>query len=87
MADPPPYPDSNLDTSDDTGVGSHHESTTGTPRWVKVFGIIGIALVLLVVIMLLTGGGPGGHGPGRHTRSDGAPAGQTRTTSVTEHGV
>ena len=37
------------------------ESTTGTPRWVKVFAIIGLALVLLVIVMLLTG-----HGPGRH---------------------
>jgi len=34
----------------------------GTPRWVIVFGIIAIVLVLLFVIMLLTG-----HGPGRHT--------------------
>jgi ABC-type transporter Mla subunit MlaD len=40
----------------------------GTPRWVKVFGIIGIVVVLLVSIILVTGvGGPGGHGPGRHT--------------------
>jgi hypothetical protein len=39
-------------------------SYPGTPRWVKVFGIIVIVLVLLVVIMLLTG-----HGPGRHTSS------------------
>lgn len=37
----------------------------GTPRWVKVFGIIGLIVVLLVIILLLTKG-PGGHGPGRH---------------------
>jgi hypothetical protein len=30
----------------------------GTPRWVKVFGIIAIVVVLLVVFMLLTGHGP-----------------------------
>lgn len=41
----------------------------GTPRWVKVFGIIAIGLVLLVVILLLTGGP--GHGPGRHMGSGG----------------
>ena len=38
-----------------------------TPQWVKVFGIVVIALVLLVVILHLTGnslGGPGGHIPG-----------------------
>jgi len=38
---------------------------SGTPRWVKVFGIIAIILVLLVVVMLLIGGGS--HGPGMHT--------------------
>jgi hypothetical protein len=47
MAGPPPYPD----TGDDTG----------TPRWVRVFGIIGIIVVLLFVILHLTGGGVGGH--------------------------
>ena len=39
----------------------------GTPRWVKVSGIIVIVVVVLVVIMLLSG-----HGPGRHTSSAGA---------------
>lgn len=41
------------------------------PRWVKVFGIIAIILVLAVAIGFLTGQlGPGGeHGPGRHTGS------------------
>lgn len=39
-----------------------------TPRWVKVFGIIALILVLLFVIMIFTGvGGP--HGPGRHIPS------------------
>ena len=38
----------------------------GTPRWVKVSGIILIVLVVLVAIMLLVG-----HGPGRHTPSGG----------------
>jgi hypothetical protein len=36
--------------------------TTTTPLWVKVFGVIVIALSLLVGIMLLSGG----HGPGAH---------------------
>jgi hypothetical protein len=53
MADLSPDPDSNGNTSDDTG---------GTPRWVKVFGIIAIILVLLLVIMHFTVGGFGGHG-------------------------
>jgi hypothetical protein len=47
----------------DTGVGSGRESTTSTPRWVKVFGIIVIVLVLLFVILHLTGNSLGGHTP------------------------
>ena len=44
----------------------------GTPRWVKIAGIIAVVLVLLVSIIMLTGvGGP--HGPGRHMPSGGAP--------------
>ena len=41
----------------------------GTPRWVKVFGIIAIVLVLLIVIMLLSGHGPGRHTPSGHAGS------------------
>ncbi len=76
MADPPPDPDS----YPDTGVRPGHGSTTGAPRWVKVFGIIALVLVLLVVVLLLAGGGPGSHGPGRHT------GGQTPFSSVIESG-
>ncbi len=36
----------------------------GTPRWVKVFGVIAIVAIALVVVMLIAG--RGGHGPGRH---------------------
>ncbi len=52
MADPPRYPD----TDDDTGVGPDRGVTTGTPRWVKVFGIIVAVLVLLFVILIFGGG-------------------------------
>ena len=38
--------------------------TAGTPRWVKVFGIIALVLVVLVAVVLIAG--RGGHGPGRH---------------------
>jgi hypothetical protein len=38
------------------------ELSTSMPTWVKVFGIIGIVLILLVVIMMLVGD----HGPGAH---------------------
>ena len=36
-------------------------SPPSTPRWVKVFGIIVIVLILLFVILHLTGNGFGDH--------------------------
>lgn len=39
----------------------------GTPRWVKVFGIIVLVVVLLFVVLLFTRGPHRGHGPGLHT--------------------
>ena len=51
----------------------------GTPRWVKVFGIIAIILVLLFVAMMFFGGE---HGPGRHTSSSDS-GGQAPRSSVT----
>jgi hypothetical protein len=45
-------------------VTENDTQTAGTPRWVKVFGIIALIVVLLVVVMLIVG--RGGHGPGRH---------------------
>jgi hypothetical protein len=43
----------------------------GTPRWVKVFGIALLVLILLVVVIMATGVG-GRHGPGRHLPAGGA---------------
>lgn len=54
-----------------THVEPERGSNTATPRWVKVFGIIALVLVLLVVIIMFTGVG-GEHGPGRHIPSGGA---------------
>jgi hypothetical protein len=36
----------------------------GTPRWVKVLGVLVLLLVLLVAVLHLTGNSPGG--PGSH---------------------
>ncbi len=59
MADLPRYPDTDVDT----GVGSDRGSTTSTPRWVSVLGIIiVVGLVLLLVALHLSGGG----GPNAH---------------------
>lgn len=57
MADPPPSPDTGA-------AGPDRASTSSTPRWVKVAGIIALAVILLLAILLLSGGN---HGPGRHT--------------------
>jgi len=48
-------------------------STGSTPRWVKMFGIIALVLVLLFVILHLAD--PDRHGPRRDTQS-GEPGGQ-----------
>jgi hypothetical protein len=60
MADRPSSPE--RDGSADRGP------TAGPPRWVKVAGIIALALVVLLLIVLLVGGN---HGPGRHQSSRG----------------
>jgi hypothetical protein len=71
MAEPPASPDHDVDS-------------TRTPRWVKVFGIIAVVVVLLFVIMLLTGGA-GRHGPERHTGS--RPGHQTAPSGMTHGGA
>ncbi len=53
MADLPPYPASNDDTGDDTGVGPGRESTRRRPRWVMVFGIILVKLGVIALILVL----------------------------------
>ncbi len=68
MADPPLH--------SDTDAGPGPGSTTASPRWVKVFGIVAFVVVLLVVVMMLVGGGSG-HGPGRHTSSPGVTRADT----------
>jgi hypothetical protein len=41
--------------------------TAGVPRWVKVFVVTALGLVLLMVVVMLLSGGR--HGPGRHLSS------------------
>ena len=54
----------------------------GAPRWVKVFGMITIVLVLLLIILMFTRGPGGrGHGPGLH-----APAGDAERRIPPESG-
>ena len=51
--------------SSDAGLGSGPETKPRTPRWVKVFGIIGLVLAVLIILMVAGVFGEG-HGPGRH---------------------
>ena len=44
-----------------TGSGGEAGSPPPTPRWVKVFGLLALALVLLFVVKHLAGGGFRGH--------------------------
>ncbi len=74
MADPPRYRNSGDDT--DAGRGS----STGTPRWVKVSGIVALLLVVVFVVLKFTGLG-GEHGPARHS-----PAGGSNDTPDTSGG-
>jgi hypothetical protein len=53
-ADPLPYPDA----GDDTATELDRESPPTTPRWVKVFAITAIVLVLLLAGLHLTGNAP-----------------------------
>ena len=46
---------------DDTGMRPDRVSNTSTPRWVKMFWIVVIVLVLVFVILHITGHGLGGH--------------------------
>ena len=66
-----------------TPLEPDHGSTSGTPRWVKVLGIITLVLALLFVISLLAGVR---HGPGLHTPS-GDTGGYAQHSSVTERSV
>lgn len=52
------------DSNDDPSVAPDAEVITGPPRWVQVFAIVVLVLVLLFAMLHLIGGGPGRHMPG-----------------------
>jgi len=49
---------------DESAVAPTRESSTPTPRWVKVSVVVAAAVLLLLVVLLVFNGGS--HGPGRH---------------------
>jgi hypothetical protein len=73
MADQPPSPE--REARPDRGLAP------GIPRWVKVSGIITLALIVLLLILLLAGGN---HGPGRHQSSRGY-GGQLPSVATAAH--
>jgi hypothetical protein len=62
MADPVRYPTAGDDPDADGGDGA----MTGTPRWVKAFGVVVVIVLVVVGFVLLTGGH---RGPSRHTQA------------------
>jgi hypothetical protein len=78
MTNSPSYPDSN----GDTGVGPDRGSPPSTPRWVKVFVVITIILILLFVILQLVSGGE--HGTRRHLPSGANLGGPIMYSTVIE---
>jgi hypothetical protein len=53
-----------------TEADSNNESTTGTPRWVKIFVVVTVIVVVLFLVLLLVGG----HSPRRHGLDESVPA-------------
>ena len=72
MADSSRYPDSKPQQDPPAG-GSDPEAGPGMPRWVKLFLLVGLAMVLLFAVATVTGVA-GDHGPGRHGGGGGTPA-------------
>ena len=72
--------DRHAEPAGDAVVGRDGGPNPGMPRWVRVFLIVGLAVVLLLVVASLTGVG-GEHGPGRH-----GSGGETPSSAVHEGG-
>ena len=49
--------------ADDEAVEAAAAPDSGTPRWVKVAGVIALVILVMLLVALLSGGK---HGPGRH---------------------
>jgi hypothetical protein len=52
------------------------------PRWVRVFVVIGVLLLVALIVTQFAGGG---HGPGRHGGADETPTEPAGEHQPTEH--
>ena len=66
MPDSGPYP---RDADDAEAGEAPAAGDSGTPRWVKVAGVIALVVLVMLLVALLSGGK---HGPGRHLGDSGA---------------
>lgn len=60
MAELPHRSDTNTCATADRGTAPEYEVGPGTPGWVIVFGVVALALAVVVVVVHLAGGGMGG---------------------------
>ena len=67
MADPPASPKLTTDPADDSAQEPAREPPPRTPRWVKMFGIIAVVLILAAAVQFILGIR---HGPGLHSFHD-----------------
>jgi hypothetical protein len=80
MTDALPDPDGDRDAS--VHVGSDLARAPSMPRWVKVFGIAFLVLVVLFIAMVASG-----HGPGRHMPGMAAPGGLASPVGALDDGA
>lgn len=88
MADPSPSRHVTADSGAEPlhSSGSPNATYPGTPRWVKVSGIVVLALILLFVVVEVASGGQ--HNPMRHMHmSSGAANGPGAHTLLAAQGV
>lgn len=52
-----------IDMKPNSDAGDDSDDSLGTPRWVYVFGIVAVVLIVLFVAKHLAGGGLGNHAP------------------------
>jgi hypothetical protein len=76
-----PGPDRRDDADSGSAAAAHGR---GTPRWVKVAGVIALVVLVMLVVALLSGGK---HGPGRHVDTGPRPSLAFAASSVADHRV